>query len=481
MFVNGVDYQENTTIGSYVDVDFSTDIPAGNDGAFCNFHTGDFTNYLCALRENGETDDLYYNTNQQTFPWSPVDGDRVAEQKIEDAALNLYLLGYSNTAVSGPEILKPDGDDAGWDSGGWADVDDTLGDSGQDSDFVAETTKGTTMLFDLTPSAVVDADTVNTITIKLRARTGGSGTDILGVELLIGGVSQGLTDTAALTGSFAQYDVTNAGWDADWTAAQMDGAQVRVTADQTGMPAATGHEVSVINVEVDFTEAGGGPTPVSADVTAGASVAVTKKISKLSAITAGATAVSSLIQFAVIAASVTAGATVAVSKKISKSADVTATASVAALKKIGKSATVTAGATAVASLLRVTQVSASAAAGATVVVTKKIIKAVAINAGPTLAVSKKIAKSAAVTAGASVAVVRKISKSASVTATASVAVIVKQVIQVAAALTAGATVAASNIFIAGPGPGAGLVEFVRGVARGVARGIIRTVFRGRRQ
>lgn len=262
--------------------------------------------------------------------------------------------------------------------------------------------------------------------------------------------------------------------------------------------AAASNVTNNVEPRVDVVKSAGA-TPITATVTAGGTVGVTKKVSKLAAVTAGgtvvrtlkvsklaavtagATVVSSLIQFAAITASVTATATAVVTKKISKSADVTATASAAAVKKISKSATVTATATAVASLLRVTQIAASVTATASVAVTRKISKFATINAGPTIATVKKIGKSAAVTAGATVARVNKISKSASITATASVVASLKQVVQVAASVTAGATVVASNVFIAGGGPGARLVEFVRGVARGMVSGIMRTVFRGRRQ
>lgn len=110
-----------------------------------------------------------------------------------------------------------------------------------------------------------------------------------------------------------------------------------------------------------------------------------------------------------------------------------------------------------------TPVSASITAGATVGHTMKIFKSAAVTAGPAIAVSKKISKSADVTAGA--AIVSSL----------------KQVTQIAASVTAGATVVASNVFIAGGGPGAKVVEFVRGMARGIVSGITRTVFRGRRR
>jgi len=168
------------------------------------------------------------------------------------------------------EFLVPNGDDGGWDAGGWADVDNggiapsSPGGGPTDSALVTisgTSKEGITMDFDLTPSAVVDGDTVTEVDVHIRAQNnGGGGSDEVAVDLLIGGIpvgSQYLTGT--LTGSFANYTAngTTQSWTVDWSEAQMDGMQVRITSSQAGMPAALATEVSEIEVVVSYTETAG--------------------------------------------------------------------------------------------------------------------------------------------------------------------------------------------------------------------------------
>ena len=84
------------TVGSYVDVDFSPNIPAGAVGAACvMLYDEGSSQYLFDVRKNGYGTDRYYNTL-----WSidyvavEIDASRFAEQKISNALLDLYLFGY---------------------------------------------------------------------------------------------------------------------------------------------------------------------------------------------------------------------------------------------------------------------------------------------------------------------------------------------------------------------------------------------------
>ena len=60
----------------------------------------------------------------------------------------------------------------------------------------------------------------------------------------------------------ADYTVlgSTGGWNADRTAAEMDGAQVQVTATQTGMPTDDVWEVDSVELKNTYTPAPTGPT-----------------------------------------------------------------------------------------------------------------------------------------------------------------------------------------------------------------------------
>lgn len=155
------------------------------------------------------------------------------------------------------ETLLPNGDDSGWPTGSFLDIDEGI--ASADGSIMATTTTDDVLDVDLDDSAIADADTVNSVTIKIHGRTNGAGTDMFMVDLLIGGVPQGVQQTGSnLGGSMATESFNDTGWNIDWTAAQLDGMQVRVTASQTAMPATVGHEIDAIDVDVDYTVAAGG-------------------------------------------------------------------------------------------------------------------------------------------------------------------------------------------------------------------------------
>ena len=155
------------------------------------------------------------------------------------------------------EYLVPNGNDGGWDVSTHTNIDNgILGGTPDDGAEVNElTTENAALLLDLADSAITDADTVTQVEIRVRARSAGAGNDRVGVELFIGGTGQGATNSGSLTASFVTYVITNAAWDVDWTAAQLDGAQVQLTSVQSGMPATVGHRVSEVEVDITYTEA----------------------------------------------------------------------------------------------------------------------------------------------------------------------------------------------------------------------------------
>jgi len=95
---NGVDHTASGA-GSYENVDLSASIPSGNHGAFLLYDPTS-TERDVAIREKGETGyDSYYDVLYQPL-WVKIDDDRVAEQKVENTDIKLYLLGYT-TSVAG--------------------------------------------------------------------------------------------------------------------------------------------------------------------------------------------------------------------------------------------------------------------------------------------------------------------------------------------------------------------------------------------
>ena len=93
---NAIDYSTATT-GSWVDVDMSSDIPSGNNGAMLEFisppASGEFKG---GIRKNGTAIDNYQDISEKQYLWCEIDSDRIAEQKIENVALDLWLWGYTS-------------------------------------------------------------------------------------------------------------------------------------------------------------------------------------------------------------------------------------------------------------------------------------------------------------------------------------------------------------------------------------------------
>lgn len=159
--------------------------------------------------------------------------------------------------------LNINGWDAGWPTGSVANVDEPVGSA--DGALIAATSENDTVLLDLTSTTVVDGDTVTAVDIVVRIRegAGSAGNNRIGVEFLIGGVVQGSRQNSAnMSTTFANVSFSDANWDVDWTQAQLDGAQVRLTAVQQGKNESAVWEVDCLDVDIVFTLApvGGGQT-----------------------------------------------------------------------------------------------------------------------------------------------------------------------------------------------------------------------------
>lgn len=122
--------------------------------------------------------------------------------------------------------------------------------------------EGDVLDLDLSDSVVVDGDTVTNISFVLRAQAPTNSNDGLTVQLLIGGVAQGVpVSFGTVPTSWGNSGTLNdAGWNVDRTAAEMDGAQARIVTTQGGMPGVVDLDFDCLDCIVTFTPASaGGP------------------------------------------------------------------------------------------------------------------------------------------------------------------------------------------------------------------------------
>jgi hypothetical protein len=157
------------------------------------------------------------------------------------------------------EILNINGWDSGWPTGAVANVDEAI--AAADGSVVECATEGDIVVFDLTNTGLTDADTITQLDITFRARetSAASGDNSIDVEFLVGAAVQGNAQNVVLTTDFQDFSLSTDAWDTDWTQAQLDGAQVRCTSVQTGMPSAGGWQVDCLDVVVTYTPDSGAP------------------------------------------------------------------------------------------------------------------------------------------------------------------------------------------------------------------------------
>jgi len=157
------------------------------------------------------------------------------------------------------EIRTPDSTEGGgWENGDHLDVDEGI--ATPDGNVIDTTIDDDFVDFGFPATTIVDADTVNGIDIKIRAKRTGSGTlDTITITLVIAGGPKAAVISGVLGDAFATFTFSDATWDDDWTAAELDGAEIRVRSTQTGMPTAATWEIDAIDNETDFTAADGGP------------------------------------------------------------------------------------------------------------------------------------------------------------------------------------------------------------------------------
>ncbi len=153
------------------------------------------------------------------------------------------------------DILYPNADDSGWEAGTWDDCNNTIA---SPSGTPLETSiDNDVVVIDLTSTVIVDSDTVNSVTVKIRAKdTGPGGKNTIEFDVDVGGGGLGTALTPNLTGTYANYDLTNILWDVDHTAAQLNAMQLLVRANQTGMGETADWQIDELEVHVDYTASG---------------------------------------------------------------------------------------------------------------------------------------------------------------------------------------------------------------------------------
>ena len=125
LFDNGID-KSTGTAGSYQDVDVSGDgVPSGATGAVFFFHNTGASDYNCALRKNGSSDDIYAEVEGDAsggILWGicGLDANRICEQKIANTAVDLKLIGYTLAPVT---FLDNAVDKSLTTTGSWVDID----------------------------------------------------------------------------------------------------------------------------------------------------------------------------------------------------------------------------------------------------------------------------------------------------------------------------------------------------------------------
>lgn len=147
------------------------------------------------------------------------------------------------------EKLNISGWDAGWPTGFVTNVDESIANA--DGQTVSTQGVSDVVVFDLSASALLNSDNITNVDITLRASVvdffGGTGS--LSVELLIGGVSKGSSSTPLLSSILTNHILTNPGWDQDWTAAELEDMQVRVTT----VGDVTAWIIDCLDVDITFT------------------------------------------------------------------------------------------------------------------------------------------------------------------------------------------------------------------------------------
>ncbi len=157
--------------------------------------------------------------------------------------------------------LFPNGDAAAnWDSSTgathWDEVNEPIA-SADDATWIQTNSDNDIDTFDLTPTVVIDDDTVTQVDVSFRYLSSGlEANNRVNINFLIGGTPQGTFQQVVLINDAAWHNVTvnDVGWNSDWTASELAGAQVSIESLQFGMPETIDFFISAVEVVITFTE-----------------------------------------------------------------------------------------------------------------------------------------------------------------------------------------------------------------------------------
>ncbi len=115
-------------------------------------------------------------------------------------------------------------------------------------------------------SGITDADTVNSVTVRVRWNRTSSGIDRVLFDLSVGTSSSlGQALAGSIPSTIDTRDIVNVGWDIDHSEADLNDLELLLESSQGGMPLAYLVNIYEIEIEIDYTPASSG-TPTSGNI-----------------------------------------------------------------------------------------------------------------------------------------------------------------------------------------------------------------------
>lgn len=163
----------------------------------------------------------------------------------------IFLLGATVTVLPSSSVTNT------YTTGSITDVDEGTA-SPNDSDFMTADDSGYSFEYTPTAHGLTDADTITNVTINIRVKDNDNSSR-WDVYLYIGGVSKGSVTYNSNT-VITTAAINTAGWNTDWTEAQLDTIKVRIdTADAGTVDTFWLYATDVV---ITYTAGAGGATNV---------------------------------------------------------------------------------------------------------------------------------------------------------------------------------------------------------------------------
>lgn len=145
-----------------------------------------------------------------------------------------------------------------WQTGAATDIDEGI--PGADGNLLETDTDGEGELVDVAfeSTGLSDADEITQVDLIVRHIDGTDADSDLSGQLLIGGVAQGSPATPVHRASLTNDTLNDVGWNSDWTASQINGAEGRFIATQGGMPTADKWGIDTVDMKITFNPASAG-------------------------------------------------------------------------------------------------------------------------------------------------------------------------------------------------------------------------------